>query len=170
MRALSASSPLPRVTSRRWVERCWPTIRQARRCDTWKRSCNMTTALRRATGSEVSPGDRSARRSRDAWRPRRQPCPLREADSASRNFRTTWSGVCFRIFTALILLLPRSIKTLIRGGPISGCPATDLTQNLRSHEEADPAELCQCGSRLDHLGRRSASRRLRPCRSTSRSL
>ena len=57
MRALSASSPLPRVTSRRWVERCWAAIRQARRCDTWKRSCNMTTALRRATGSEVSPGD-----------------------------------------------------------------------------------------------------------------
>ena len=104
----------------------------------------MTTALRRATGSEVSPGDLlkgvdlELLVGHDALEMRVLVAELLEAlgvvgletavlvappvigllgdlemlgdlgdnlasarsRSASRNFRTTWSGVCFRLFTA----------------------------------------------------------------------
>ncbi len=34
----------------RWVERCWPTIWQARRCDRPRRDCSISTARRRLDG------------------------------------------------------------------------------------------------------------------------
>ena len=39
----------------RWVDRCWPTTRHARRCETPNRACNMTVAARRRFGVRSFP-------------------------------------------------------------------------------------------------------------------
>ncbi len=49
------SSSLIGGGSRRWVERCWPTTRQARRSDTPNRDRSISTALRRRFGVRSLP-------------------------------------------------------------------------------------------------------------------
>jgi hypothetical protein len=46
------SSPGQTGGTRRWVARCCPATRQARRWDTPKRACRCTTALRRRFGGQ----------------------------------------------------------------------------------------------------------------------
>ena len=47
--------PIGGALGRRWVERCCPTTRHARRCDTPNRAWSRSTATRRRSGVTIFP-------------------------------------------------------------------------------------------------------------------